>query len=375
MPTDTSTSSLPDSMLAIVTTGHGGYECLETQQRPVPTPGEGEVLIKVLAAGMNNTEINTRLGWYSSTITTATQQASSVHDNADADAATDKPAPPEGGWKGETPFPLIQGTDCCGEVVALGPNADASLLGKRVLVRSCMRSEGWDSLENEWMGSDFDGAFAQFVSVRASEVFAVDCDWSDVELGSLPCAYGTAENMLEQAELKAGERVLILGASGGVGSAALQLAKRRGATVYAVAGVAKHEALAELGADRLLDRKADLLELLGHESVDLVVDNVAGDNFPIMMKLLSRGGRLVTTGAIAGPMVTLDLRDLYLKNLRLLGTTAWCEATFPNLIRYVEQGEIRPLIAASFPLTEIVSAQQQFLSKGHVGKFVLEPWA
>ncbi|MEL0615501.1 alcohol dehydrogenase family protein [Cobetia marina] len=374
MPSDI-TSSLPDTMLAIVTTGHGGYERLEAQERPVPVPDKGEVLIKVLAAGMNNTEINTRLGWYSSSITTATNQASSQHDTSAGETTIDKPVPPEGGWKGETPFPLIQGTDCCGEVVALGEGADTALLGKRVLVRACMRSAGWESLENEWMGSDFDGAFAQFVSIRASDVFPVECDWSDVELGSLPCAYGTAENMLEQAELTSGERVLVTGASGGVGSATLQLAKRRGAIVYAVAGASKHEALRTLGVDRLFDRHADLVAELGQESVDLVVDNVAGDDFPVMLKLLSRGGRLVTTGAIAGPMVTLDLRDLYLKNLRLLGTTAWCKATFPNLVRYVERGEIRPLIAASFTLKDIAKAQKAFLEKTHVGKFVLEPWA
>ncbi|WP_315981074.1 zinc-binding dehydrogenase [Aliamphritea spongicola] len=107
--------------------------------------------------------------------------------------------------------------------------------------------------------------------------------------------------------------------------------------------------------------------------MDLVVDNVAGAGFPTMLKLLKRGGRLVSSGAIAGPVVDLDMRDMYLKDVRLIGTTAWDEPVFPNLISYIENGEIQPLLAAAFPLEEIVAAQQLFLTKQHVGKFVLLP--
>lgn len=103
------------------------------------------------------------------------------------------------------PFPFIQGTDCCGRVVAVSPGVDERLIGSRALVRSCMRVSGWDSLENIWMASGFDGAFARFVKVPATEVFPVDCDWSDAALGSIPCAYGTAENMLHRAKVLAGD--------------------------------------------------------------------------------------------------------------------------------------------------------------------------
>jgi len=118
----------------------------------------------------------------------------------------------DGGWSAPTPFPFIQGTDCCGRIVAVATGGDASSIGARVLVRPCMRPDGFGSMENIWMGSDFDGAFAQFVKVPATEVFTLQCDWSDVELGSIPCAYGTAENMLQRAKLARGEHVLVAGA-------------------------------------------------------------------------------------------------------------------------------------------------------------------
>jgi alcohol dehydrogenase len=223
------------------------------------------------------------------------------------------------------------------------------------------------------MGSDFNGAFAQYVKIKASEVFPIRCAWTDAELGTIPCAYGTAENMLHRANVQAGETVLIAGASGGVGSAAVQLAKRRGARVIAIAGEAKHARVAEIGADLLFGRSADLIAALGEQTVDVVVDNVGGAGFPTLLKLLKRGGRLVSSGAISGPIVALDMRDMYLKDLTLIGTTAWDEPVFPAIVRYIEQGEIQPLLAKSFALTAIAQAQQEFLEKKHVGKFVLIP--
>ena len=245
--------------------------------------------------------------------------------------------------------------------------------GKRVLVRACMRLNGFDSLENIWMASDFDGAFAEYVKVPASEVFAVDCDWSDAELATIPCAYGTAENMVHRAAVGPGDRVLVTGASGGVGSAVVQLAKRRGASVIAVVGASKMDAVAGLGVDRVVDRGADLLHELGQSSVDVMVDNVAGEGFESRLKLLRRGGRYASSGAIAGPMVSMDMRDFYLKDLNLIGCTAWDEPVFPNLVGYIERGEIAPLLAQTFALEDIALAQREFLKKKHFGNFVLIP--
>ncbi len=351
-------------MKAVVTTGNGGYERLEYRDVPVPTPAGGEVLLQVLAAGVNNTEINTRLGWYSSTVTSGT---------VDATAQENGGVKADGGWNLATPFPFIQGTDCCGRVVAVGPGGDEGAIGSRVLVRACMRESGFGSWDNLWMGSDFDGAFAQFVKVPAGEIFEVDCDWSDAELGTIPCAYGTAENMVHRARVQDGERVLVTGASGGVGSAVVQLAKRRGGIVTAVAGKAKMEPVRAIGADRVITRGDDVVAALGEESVDVVVDNVAGPAFGKLLEVLKRGGRYVSSGAIAGPLVTLDMRTFYLKDLTLIGCTAWDEPVFPNLIGYIERGELRPLLAKTFPLDQIADAQREFLEKKHFGKLVLIP--
>jgi NADPH:quinone reductase-like Zn-dependent oxidoreductase len=236
-----------------------------------------------------------------------------------------------------------------------------------------MRPNGFDSMDNVWMASDFDGAFAQFVRVPAAEIFPVHCTWSDAELGSIPCAYGTAENMLQRARVQQGEHVLITGASGGVGSAALQLARRRGATVTAIVAREKAARVRELGADHVIERDADLAAGLAGSSVDVVVDNVAGPAFPGLLQALRRGGRYVSSGAIGGPLVALDMRTFYLKDLTLIGCTAWDEPVFPNLIAYIERGEIRPLVARTFPLEQIAAAQREFMLKLHVGNFVLIP--
>ena len=354
------------TMKAVVTTGNGGYDKLEYRDVPMPVIGPGEALLQVLAAGVNNTEINTRLGWYSSSVTDSTETTAKIEEKQ----ATAKA---DGGWNEATPFPFIQGTDCCGRVTAVAPGEDEGLVGKRALIRSCMRVTDFSSMENIWMASDFDGAFAQFVKVPAGEVFPVDCDWSDAELGTIPCAYGTAENMIHRAGVKEGDRVLVAGASGGVGSAVVQLAARRGAVVIAIAGKAKMDRLRSLGFDKVIARGDDIVASLGEKSVDVVVDNVGGPAFPQMMKVLKRGATFVSSGAIGGPMVSLDMRDFYLKDLTLIGCTAWDEPVFPNLVSYIERNEIKPLLDKTFPLERIADAQREFMEKKHFGKFVLIP--
>lgn len=353
------------SMQAVVTSGNGSYDMLVYREVPRPQAGPGELLLKVLAAGVNNTEINTRLGWYSSAVSDGTEQT--------ATAAGQNTAVADGGWNDTTPFPFIQGTDCCGEVVDQAADVSGTWIGRRVLVRACMRLQGFDSLETIWMASDFDGAFAQYVKVPASEVFAVDCDWSDAELATIPCAYGTAENMLHRAAVGADDHVLVTGASGGVGSATVQLARRRGARVTAVVGRSKFDSVKTIGVERMIERGADLVGELGAGGVDVIIDNVAGPGFGAMMQLLRRGGRYASSGAIAGPLVSLDMREFYLKDLNLIGCTAWDEPVFPNLVGYIERGEIVPLLAKTFALEEIAAAQQEFLKKQHFGNFVLLP--
>jgi len=329
---------------AIVTTGNGGYDKLVYKDVPMPIVAAGEVLIQVLAAGVNNTEINTRVGWYEND-----------------------------GWDVATPFPFIQGTDCCGKIVEVAKDVNTDLLGKRVLIRPCMRPDGFGSMRNIWMGSDFDGAFAQYVKAPASEVFVIESNWSDVELGSIPCSYGSAENMLLRAKVSAIDHVLIAGASGGVGSAAVQLAKLRGARVTAIVGADKAKHAIAIGADKIIERGTDIGAVLGEETIDVVVDNVGGKDFESMLKVLRRGGRYVSSGAIGGPVVSLDLRTFYLKDLTLIGCTAWDEPVFGNLVAYIEKNQIKPLVAKTFALRDIAKAQSEFLEKKHFGKFVLVP--
>ena len=355
--------TLPTVMRAVLLTGNGGFEKLEYRDDvPVPLAGAGEVLIKIAAAGVNNTDINTRIGWYSKAVAEATEVGGA---SGIAGAEND-------GWSGVAfHFPRIQGADACGRIVAVGEGVAASRIGSRVLVEPVFRAEGAALASAIYFGSERDGAFAEFAVAPSRHAHAVDCEWSDAELASIPCAYSAAENMLTRAGLAAGETVLVTGASGGVGSAAVQLAKRRGARVIGVAGADKAAAVRAIGADRTIDRGADLLNELGRESVEVVIDVVGGSQFDELLQLLKRGGRYAVAGAIAGPIVSLDLRTLYLKDLRLLGCTVIEPTVFPNLVSYIERGEIRPLVAATYPLNEIVAAQQAFLEKAHIGKIVL----
>ena len=362
-------TDLPSTMSAVLLTGHGGFEKLAYRDDiPVPKPGPGELLIRVGAAGVNNTDINTRIGWYSKAVTTSTDDAASSNNAtlvADGDAA---------GWAGSAlAFPIIQGADVCGHVVATGPVVDPSRIGERVLVRTMQQAPSGEKFSTVTMGSEMNGAFAQYVVARSSETYAVQCDWTDAELGSIPCAYSTAENLLHRASVSAEDRVLVTGASGGVGSAVVQLAKRRGASVVTIAGSAKSQAMLDLGADQVVARNSDLVSVLGAESIDVVIDLVAGPQWPSLLQVLRRGGRYAASGAIAGPLVELDVRTLYLKDLTLVGATFQEPTVFESLIGYIEHSEIRPLVHATYPLHEIARAQKDFLNKNFIGKLVLIP--
>lgn len=359
--------SIPDTMAAVVLTGHGGFDKLKYRNDvPVPVIGPIEVLIQVGAAGINNTDINTRIAWYSKNVTSDTNAGSELgFTDAQGDDAS---------WSGDPmKFPRIQGADCCGRIVAVGSQIDPQRVGERVLVRPIQTTEmGARAFACRTFGSECDGGFAQYARTYSADAVKIESDLSDIELASFPCAYTTAEGMLERAGVRP-ETVLITGASGGVGSAAVQLAKRRKAKVIAITTREKAEDVRALGADRVIERHSDLSEVLVRDSVDVVVDLVAGPQWPELLNVLKRGGRYVTAGAIAGPIVELDVRTLYLKDLSLFGCTYQGKGILENLIRYIEGDEIKPLVSGSYPLKDIVQAQQDFISKKHVGKLVLVP--
>jgi NADPH:quinone reductase-like Zn-dependent oxidoreductase len=352
---------IPANMRAVLLTGHGGFDKLELRDDvPVPAPGPGDVLIRIGAAAVNNTDINTRIGWYSKAVAEATGTGATKG----IDGAGDD------GWSGAAfVFPRIQGADACGRIVAVGEQVDPARIGERVLVEPVFR--GKSAYDVSYFGSEIDGSFADYARVRAVHAHMVISDLSDAELASFPCAYSAAENMLTRSALIAGERVLITGASGGVGSAAVQLAVRRGAEVVAVASADKADAVRALGATRIVPRDADLETLFGQQYFDVAIDIVGGTQFSSILSTLKRGGRYAVSGAIAGPIVDLDLRTLYLGDLRLIGCTVLEAEVFPNLIGYIERGEIKPLVAATYPLADIIAAQEAFLTKQHIGKIVL----
>ncbi|UIJ91821.1 alcohol dehydrogenase catalytic domain-containing protein [Sinorhizobium meliloti] len=193
--------TLPAAMKGVLLTGHGGFEKLEFRSDiPLPNPEAGEVLIRVAAAGINNTDINTRIGWYSKSISTATESgAATGFDSVQDDDAS---------WSGvPLAIPRIQGADCCGRIVAVGEGVDPARIGERVLVRNMLRSYvDYRPFECWTFGSECDGGFAQFAKAPSRETYKVDCDWTDIELASVPCAYSTAEGMVHRAQVRSGER-------------------------------------------------------------------------------------------------------------------------------------------------------------------------
>lgn len=344
-----SIGDLPSVMSGVVLTGHGGPECLEWRDDlPLPPVGDGDVLIRVAAAGVNNTDVNTRIGWYA---------------RSEGD---------EGSWSGALTFPRVQGADVCGRIVAVGTDVDVARLNERVIVEPCLLVANGRRVDPPWyLGSECDGGFAEYVAVAGQHAHAVTSELTDVELASFPCSSSTAENLATRSSVGADDVVLITGASGGVGSAAVQIACARGARVIAVTSPSKADAIRALGAESTVARDGDLLAELGENSVDVVIDLVGGPTWPTLFDVLRPGGRYAVSGAIAGPLVELDLRTLYLKDHSFFGCTVLDEGVFARLVERIEAGTVRPIVGATFPLREIVAAQEAFGDKHHVGKIVL----
>ncbi|RED47743.1 alcohol dehydrogenase family protein [Aestuariispira insulae] len=352
---------MPDIMKAVLLTGYGGPDKLEYREDvPKPAPGKGEVLIRIGAAGVNNTDLWTREGAY---------------------GEPDEEGGASGWQEGGMQFPRIQGLDIAGTIEAVGATVPESRIGKRILVNFVLyhpSEKDPDGLYySDVVGSECDGGFAEYVTLPSENAKAIQSHYSDIELASFPCASVTAEGMLHRARLNAGEKILITGATGGVGSALVQLAKIRGAEVWAVGSQGKEAPLKELGADHVITRQSGnpdyLLATLAEESIDVAADVVGGDSFPALLKILRRGGRYVTAGAIAGPKVALDLRKLYLKHLELIGSTMGRQADFEAVVRHIETGALKPQVAQTFPLSQIREAQAAFQEKKFFGKLVLVP--
>ncbi len=349
--------SIPKTMKAMLLTGHGGPEKLVFENNwPTPDISPDEVLIQVGACGINNTDIWVREGAYGA--------------SNDPDAVASF---------GDSPlqFPIIQGADIAGVIVSCGTNIDPSRNGQRVIVDfGIYAGPGDDIPSHDYIGSCRPGGFAEYVAVPAENAHSVETSLSDVELATFCCAYITGEHMLRRARVLEGERVLVTGASGGVGSGVIQLCRARGAIPYAVVGAGKEEAVISIGAEGTITRnKGSLIEAVAeitkNKPIDIVVDTVSGPMLPGLIEILSPQGRYVTCGAVGGPIVEIDMRRIYLKNLELHGATQGTRRDFAAVRDYALSGNIKPLVAGTFALEELGRAQEEFKKKEFVGKLVV----
>ena len=265
-----------------------------------------------------------------------------------------------------------------GGIVELGSGVPESRLDERVIVNLVEYDENDSTVITGGIGSARAGGYAEYVAVRSVNAYAIDSPLSDAELATFPCAYLTAENMLDAAGVKEGETVLVPGASGGVGSALLQLVAARGARAVAVASSAKLRQVRTLEPFAAVARdEGDLIdsvrEAIGGEGVEVATDVVGGPQFSAVLALLSWGGRYVTSGAIAGPVVDLDLRTVYLKRLRMIGVSLGLARHFETVLAHIQAGRIKPLLAATYPLADLKQAQTDFLGKQFFGNLVVVP--
>lgn len=345
-------------MRAAVMVAHGGAETLVLRDDvPRPIPGAGAVLVRVRAAAVNNTDIWTREGSYGS--------------------AEDPTA--IAGWKGvPIAVPRIQGADVVGTVEMIGTGVDEDLIGRRVLIDPAVYDGQDDDADpTDVMGSEFDGGFADYVAVGVEHLHDVSASpLSDLQLAALPIAYGTAAGMLARGRARSGETVVVTGASGGVGVALVQLAAAAGSRVVAISTHDKAGVLAGLGADAVVDRRstalaADVRDAAGGP-VDLVADVVGGPLFATWPGVLARRGRIVVAGAIAGTDVSIDLRQLYLEQRQIIGSTMHTRADLRAVVARANDATIVPPIAAVFDLASIHAAQRALRDAATLGKIVID---
>lgn len=325
-------------MKAAVIERQGGLENLVYRDWPTPEPRPGEVLVKIGGCGLNHLDIFVRRGM---------------------------PGFP-------VPMPFISGGDMAGEVAALGADVSGWNIGDRVVLHP-VTHEGM-------MGEETPGGMAEFVRVPTENLIRLSPDTDLVTAAAVPIAYGTAIRMLfEIGQVRSGEQVLILGASGGVGIACLQLCKMIGATVIAAAGSDdKCRRLIELGADHAINYNSEdfskaAWKLSGKEGVDVVVNFTGGDTWIPSLRTLKPRGRLLTCGATAGYSTDNDMRFIWVRELQVLGSNGYSKENIATALEYVAQGQCKPVISHVLPLSEAREAERLLESRDFIGKIVLVP--
>jgi len=346
----------PATMHAVVIHRHGGPEVLSYEEVPRPAPGPGEALIRVRATALNRLDLWARSG----------------------------PPGPVFPWK-EPAFPIVSGSDCAGEVAAVGPGVGGVQPGERVVLYpslscgacdDCRAGEQTQCPDYRIFGEHTPGAMAEYAVAPAGNLLPLPGHVPFAQAAAMPVAYTTAWRMLATAAgLRAGESVLVLGVGGGVGSAALVLARRIGATVYAAASTPRRrEQAAAHGAAAATDSRAPfsgwVLERTGGRGVDVVVDPI-GATWPESIRSLARGGRLVVCGATGGNRPEFDIRELYQRHRRILGAPMGNWTDFTRVMRLAFAGEIAPIVDSVFPLAEAAAAHRRAESGESFGKVVL----
>ncbi|KGX92376.1 alcohol dehydrogenase [Pontibacillus halophilus JSM 076056 = DSM 19796] len=343
-------------MKAVEVTGYGGFEQLQVTDREVPSPNAGEVLVKVKACGINNTEIWMREGAYGTG--------------------------EESGWRPEgVQFPRIPGSDITGQIVEVGEGVEPHKVGEDVILFPFTSSgeAGMEHLSDDlsFIGSEYDGGYAEYVVWK--EELCYPMPLPDYTQSAVVVVSGlTAWHMVEQSNVGSEDVVMVTGANGGVGSYNVQIASKvRGATVIAIVGdLELSDKMKELGADYVFSYKSstlqqDILEEVG--KVDVVLDVVGDALFDTSLQVLRKGGRFCTSGSSGGQQTNMDFRAVYLNHIALLGSVLGTREDFKNLLQAVSQYKVKPTVAKTFPLSEARDAQAYFKESGKLGKVVLLP--
>ncbi len=341
-------------MRAAIFHENGGPEVVRIEEIPRPAPGPGEVLVRVRAAGLNHLDLWVRRG-----------------------------------IPIETTMPHVGGSDVAGTVEELGGGVDRVGVGERVVVNpslSCGRCESCAAgevplcPEYRILGEHTDGGFTELVAVPAANVYRLPDHLSFEAAAALPVSYMTAwRAVVGRGRVRPGEDVLVLGASGGTASAAVQVAKLAGARVFAVTSGAENVArVRELGADVVYDRdqvdfSREVFRDTGRRGVDVVVENVGEATWKGSIRALARGGRLVCYGATTGPRGDIDLRVLFWKQVEIIGTTMASRPEFEAMLRAVFRGDLAPVIDSVMPLDRAREAHERLEAGGQFGKIVLVP--
>jgi len=363
---------IPNTMKAMVLTGHGDVDKLEYQDVSVPSPGPGEVLVQVTATAKNNTDRKAREGLYP----TKKGEMKSF----------------QMGGKPTLVFPRIQGADIAGRVVAVGDGVDESRIGERGLLDfNIYANDRRDiNLTPDYFGHGADGGYAEYVALPADQFHHIpNPELADAEVASMGmCSYQTAMHMVTSANIQAGERVLVTGASGGVGTALIQLCRIMGAIPYALSKQDKATALLELGAEAVLDRsdmdtfvdrlKAEtggkpidaVMDLVGGEMTDVFIDTMIFD-----MNARSSYPRLSIAGASGGNISEILWTRIYLYQVQIFGVSHGTREEAEQLMAWIRGGQLKPVLHGAFRLSDLHRAEEYFVNRGsnYLGKIVIVP--